>query len=172
MSRKITLSKLCLLLVLIINTLAGGSKLLAQTAGSYTFAQTSGTYTPITGGTVINTTIPDSWQSLAIPLTPGFYFCGTMYTTAYMTSNGVIGLGGTAGPGTGTYNGIATTGGGSGDNLCPFGADQIGSSATGATPEMRYQLVGNEHVFQWKDISRYPATTDRFSYQARLNTIT
>ena len=172
MSRKITLSKLCLLLVLIINTLAGGSKLLAQTAGSYTFAQTSGTYTPITGGTVINTTIPDSWQSLAIPLTPGFYFCGTMYTTAYMTSNGVIGLGGTAGPGTGTYNGIATTGGGSGVNLCPFGADQIGSSATGATPEMRYQLVGNEHVFQWKDISRYPATTDRFSYQARLNTIT
>lgn len=149
-----------------------GLNVSAQTAGSYTFTQNSGTYTPITGGIVINNTIPDSWQSGAITLAPGFYFCGVTYTTAYVTSNGVMGLGGTAGPGTTTYNGIATTGGGSGVNLCVFGSDQIGSSATGAAPEIRYQLVGNEHVFQWKDISRYPASTDRMNYQVRLNVIT
>ncbi|PSK94503.1 T9SS type A sorting domain-containing protein [Taibaiella chishuiensis] len=142
-----------------------------QTAGSYTFTQTSGTYTPITGGTVINTTIPDSWESSAIALSPGFYFCGTMYNTIYVTSNGAMSLGGTTGPGSTQYNGILNNGSGSGINLCPFNADLVGSSVTGATPEIRYQIVGNEHVFQWQDISRW-AAGERFSFQARLNFMT
>ncbi len=145
----------------------------AQTAGSYAFTQTSGTYTPITGGTVLNTTIPDSWESAAIPLSPGFYFCGTMYNTAYVTSNGLMSLGGTVGPGTTQYNGIASNGNGSGINLCPFNADMVASTVTGVTPEIRYQIVGNEHVFQWKDISRWATTaTERFSFQVRLNFMT
>lgn len=145
----------------------------AQPASSYVFSSTSGTYTAITGGTVIGTGIPDSWQSTAITLTPGFTFCGTLYTTAFMTSNGVMSLGGTTGPGTGLYNGIANNGSGSGINICPFNADLVASSATGVTPEMRYQLVGDEHVFQWKDISRYGTTSsERFSFQVRLNSVT
>lgn len=144
----------------------------AQPVSTYQFSSTSGTYTPITGGTVINASIPDSWQSNAITLTPGFSFCGTVYTTAYMTSNGLMSLGGTAGPGTAQYNGIAN-GGGSGINLCPFNADMVASAMTGVTPEMRYELVGDEHVFQWKDISRWATTTtERFSFQARLNSVT
>lgn len=145
----------------------------AQPVSTYQFSSTNGTYTPITGGTVIGTGIPDSWQSAAITLTPGFSFCGTLYTTAYMTSNGVMSLGGTAGPGTTQYNGIANNGSGSGINLCPFNADMVASSATGVTPEMRYQLVGDEHVFQWQDISRWATTsTERFSFQVRLNSAT
>lgn len=145
----------------------------AQPVSTYQFSSTTGTYTPITGGTVINTSIPDSWQSNAITLTPGFNFCGTVYTTAFMTSNGLISLGGTTGPGTGQYNGIANNGSGSGINLCPFNSDMVASTATGVAPEMRYELVGDEHVFQWQDISRWATTaTERFSFQARLNTVT
>ncbi len=51
----------------------------------------------------------------------------------------------------------------------------IASTVTGVAPEMRYELVGDEHVFQWKDISRYGSTVtpnERFSFQARLNSVT
>lgn len=145
----------------------------AQPVSTYLFSSSNGTYTPITGGTVINASIPDSWQSAAIALTPGFSFCGTVYTTAFMTSNGLISLGGTTGPGTAQYNGIANNGSGSGINLCPFNADMVASTATGAAPEMRYELVGDEHVFQWTDISRWATTaSERFSFQARLNSVT
>lgn len=145
----------------------------AQPVSTYQFSSMNGTYTSITGGTVINATIPDSWQSNAITLTPGFNFCGTVYTTAFMTSNGVMSLGGTVGPGTAQYNGIANNSSGSGINLCPFNADMVGSAMTGVTPEMRYELVGDEHVFQWNDISRWATTTtERFSFQVRLNTVT
>ena len=152
-------------------TLTGQNIWAQASAGNYSFTQTSGTYTPITGGIVIGTGIQDSYQSGAIVLTPAFTFCGVSHDTAYVTSNGLISFEGTAGPGTTQYNGIAN-GGGSGRLLCPFNADLVGSSAAGAAPEIRYELVGNEHVFQWKDISRAPATADRFSFQARLNTVT
>jgi hypothetical protein len=158
-------------LLLALCTFAGQDARAQAFAGNYSFTQTAGTYVPITGGTVIGTGIPDSYQSGAIVLTPAFTFCGVSHDTAYVTSNGLISFDGAAGPGTTQYNGIAN-GGGSGRLLCPFNADLIGSSAAGAAPEIRYELVGNEHVFQWKDISRYPSTTDRFSFQARLNAIT
>jgi hypothetical protein len=136
---------------------------------SYTFTQSSGTYTPITGGTVIASTIPDYQAYPSIALTPGFNFCGTVYNNAFVTADGLITLGGSTAAN--TTNGIAN-GGGSGILLCPFNSDMVGSSAAGATPNIRYELVGNEHVFQWNDISRWPSSTDRFSFQARLNTVT
>ncbi len=172
-SKTFTWSKLRLALGMMAAVIGIGAKdVNAQNiAGNYSFTQTSGTFTPITGGTVINAGIPDSYQSGAIVLTPAFTFCGVSYDTAYMTSNGLISLDGTTGPGTTQYNGIAN-GGGSGILLCPFNANLIASSLTGAAPQMRYQLVGNEHVFQWTDASRSPATTDRFSFQARLNAVT
>ena len=143
----------------------------AQTAGSYTFTQSAGTYTPITGGTVLNTTIPDYWSSAAINLSPAFWFCGTFYTTAYVAADGMISLGGTA-AGNST-NGMVNTGGGSGVNICPLNMDLRNSNVTGASAEIRYQLVGAEHVFQWKDAARWSSdATDRFSFQVRLNATT
>lgn len=161
------IEKLTMLLLLVV--LLPGLARAQITAGSYGFAQSSGTYTPITGGTVIATGIPDYQAYPSIALTPGFNFCGIVYTNAFVTADGLITLGGTTAAN--TTNGIAD-GGGSNILLCPFNSDMVGSSASGATPNIRYELVGNEHVFQWNDISRWPSATDRFSFQARLNHVT
>jgi hypothetical protein len=135
---------------------------------SYSFTQTSGTYTPITGGTLIVSPIPDYASYPSITLTPGFNFCGTVYTNAFVTADGLITLGGASA--VNVTGAIGYTG--AGVLLCPFNSDMIGSSAAGASSNIRYELVGNEHVFQWNDISRYPSSTDRFSFQARLNYVT
>ncbi len=83
----------------------------------------------------------------------------------------MISLGGTTGGN--TTNGIANTGSGSGINICPMNMDLRNSNVTGATGEIRYQLIGSEHVFQWKDASRWNSdATERFSFQARLNATT
>jgi hypothetical protein len=137
-------------------------------ASDYTFTQTSGTYTPITGGTLVASSVPDN-VTYPVALTQGFNFCGTVYTNAFVGDNGVISLGGTTAA---NFTSAILNGGGSGILLCPFNSNLIGSSAAGATPNIRYQLVGNEHVFQWTDVSRSPGTTDRFSFQARLNYVT
>lgn len=137
-------------------------------ANQYSFSALSETYTPITGGTVLNASIPDSWQSGQVAMSPGFTFNGVTYTYAYVTSNGLISLGGTAGPGTTEYNGIANNANGSGIHLCPFNAD-LNGAATG-TPEIRFETVGTEHVFQWQDARRYNLSGERISFQVRLNT--
>ena len=82
-----------MLLMLIIGVLRGTASF-GQASG-YTFAASAGTYTAITGGTVLNAD-PfnlDEWISNQITLTPGFTFNGTLYTTAYVSSNGFITLG-------------------------------------------------------------------------------
>lgn len=135
----------------------------------YTFTASAGTYVPITGGTQLNATIPDSWTSSAITLSPGFAFGGTVYTTAFITSNGLITLGGSA-PSTTSYNAIATSTG-SGIAICPLNGDLNGATATGAAPEIRFETVGAEHVFQWTDVQRYNVG-EVFNIQARLNTVT
>jgi hypothetical protein len=153
------------LLVIMMTALAANAQYAVST---YTFAQTTGTYVPITGGTLISATIPDNFASTSIALTPGFNFCGTVYTNAFVTSDGLITLGGTTA--VNSTNGISTAI--PGPLLSPFNTNLIGSNASGAMPDIRYQLVGNEHVFQWNDISRIPASTDQFSFQARLNYVT
>ncbi len=138
-------------------------------ASAYTFAASSGTYTSISG-TVLNSTIPDSWVSSAITLSPGFAFNGITYTTAYMTSNGFITLGGPAPDPAETQPITYTTG--SGITICPFGVDANVSGVASANSSIQFQTVGNEHVFQWTDLSRYGRTNERISIQARLNTST
>ena len=67
-----------------------------QNVANYSFASSSGTYTAITGGTVIvdGTTALDSWASSTATTIPSFTFNGTAYTTAWVTSNGLLTLGG------------------------------------------------------------------------------
>lgn len=135
----------------------------------YSFASSSGSYTAITGGTVLiqGTSAMDSWVSSAITI-PSFTFGNVAYTTAYVTSNGQISLGGSA-PSTTTYTGIST-GVGSGINICPFSAD-LNRATTTTSSEIRWETVGNEIVFQWQQIQRYNAT-ENWDMQARLNTST
>jgi hypothetical protein len=157
-------SAILIVAMMMVSTIARGQ----FPVSSYTFTQTSGTYTPITGGTLIVSPIPDYASYPSITLTPGFNFCGTVYTNAFVTADGLITLGGATA--VNVTNGISTTT--VAPLLCPFNSDMIGSSAAGAVSSIRYEIVGNEHVFQWNDISRYPSATDRFSFQARLNYVT
>ncbi|MBX2931750.1 MAG: choice-of-anchor J domain-containing protein, partial [Chitinophagaceae bacterium] len=136
---------------------------------SYIFSSSSGTYTPITGGTLLRdgTATMDSWASTAQTI-PSFTFNGTAYTTAYVTSNGLLTLGGSA-PSTFAYTAISTTTG-SGYAICPFNAD-LDKVNSNANSEIRWETVGDEVVFQWKQMKRYNVT-ESFDMQARLNTVT
>ena len=136
---------------------------------AYAFSSTSGTYTAITGGTVLldGTASMDDWTSTAITI-PSFTFNSVAYTTAYVTTNGLLTLGGTA-PSNSTYTGLSSTAG-SGISICPFSAD-LDKVNSDATSEMRWETVGNEIVFQWKQMKRYGAT-ENFDFQIRLNTVT
>lgn len=140
--------------------------------GSYSFSQSSGTFTPITGGTLIingtSSTSLDSWTSDPITI-PVINVGGNAYTTAYMTSNGLLKLGGTA-PSTTLYDGIATSPGAGALHICPFNAD-LDKATTTAASEIRWQDVGTELVFQWKGFCRYNQT-ENFDFQVRINKAT
>lgn len=140
--------------------------------GSYSFSQSSGTFTPITGGTLMingtSSTSLDSWTSDPITI-PAINVGGNAYTTAYMTSNGLLKLGGTA-PSTTLYDGIATSPGAGALHICPFNAD-LDKATTTAASEIRWQDVGTELVFQWKGFCRYNQT-ENFDFQVRINKAT
>ncbi|WP_187658405.1 GEVED domain-containing protein, partial [Flavobacterium macrobrachii] len=154
---------------------AGASTNLTATANpilgvaNYSFNSSNGTYTPITGGTVVRdgSLTLDSFTSGALTI-PSFTLNGVSYTTAYMTSNGLLTLGGSA-PSTTSYTAISTTTG-SGIALCPFNADLDRANTTVAT-DMRWQTVGDEIVFQWTQFQRY-LQTENFDFQVRLNRVT
>jgi len=135
----------------------------------YTFTSSNGTYTEITGGTVLitGTTNLDSWVSPAVTI-PSFTFGSVAYTTAYVTSNGVLNLGGSA-PSAYTTTAISSTTG-SGISICPFNADLNGANSD-ANTEIRWETIGNEVIFQWKQFRRYNKT-ENFDMQVRLNTVT
>lgn len=137
-------------------------------ANSYIFSSSSGTYTAITGGAVLKdgTTPMDSWASAAITI-PSFTFNSVVYTTAYISSNGFITLGGSA-PSSYTTTAISSTTG-SGIAIAPFSADLDRVNTTAAS-EIRWQTIGSEIIFQWTQVKRYGATNESFDFQARLNT--
>lgn len=137
-------------------------------SSAYSFSASSGTYTAITGGSVIKdgTTTMDSWVSAAITI-PSFTFCNVAYTTAYVTSNGLLNLGGAA-PSSTSYTAISATTG-SGISLCPFNAD-LDRANTNANTEIRWETIGDEIVFQWKQMKRYNKA-ENFDFQVRLNTV-
>ena len=137
----------------------------------YGFTQSVLTYTATTGGTILvdGTSSMDSWVSPEITI-PSFTFNGVAYTTAFVTSNGQLSLGGTA-PSAYTYTGIST-GVGSGINICPFSAD-LDRATTTASTEIRWETVGSEVIFQWTQMKRYGSSmAESFDFQIRLNTST
>lgn len=156
-----------LLLFLIPLFLWAGSSL--GQVSAYSFTSSSGAYTAITGGTLLRdgTLTMDSWVS-AVQTIPSFTFNGVAYTTAYVTSNGLLTLGGSA-PSSTSYTAISTTTG-SGIAICPFNAD-LDRATTTAASEIRWETVGNEIVFQWQQVKRYgSANIESFDMQVRLNT--
>jgi len=155
------------LLLFLIVALLSIATTMAQGVSIYSFATSTETYTPITGGTMLKdgTTSMDSWASTAQTI-PAFTLNEIAYTTAYVTSNGIVTLGGTA-PSSSTTTGISTTTG-SGITLCPFSAD-LDRGTTTASTEIRWETIGDEIIFQWQQVKRY-GQTESFDMQARLNT--
>ena len=136
----------------------------AQVATEYTWGYIAGSYISITGGTVlVSGTVDDAVYPITLPT--GFSFNGTNITNVTMSSNGFLSLNGS--PGTTDYNAIlgALTATG---NICAVSADL---QNVGATSEMRWQEIGNEIIFQWKEFRRYGAT-ENFSFQIVINTFT
>jgi len=151
--------------------LLGREQAVAQVS-TYSFTQSSGTFTPITGGTMIidgtSSTSLDSWTSSSITI-PAVSVNQVQYTTAWITSNGLLKLGGTS-PSNTLYTGNSTAPAGGGVHLCVFNADLNKATSTTAS-EIRWETVGNEVVFQWKGWCRY-GITENFDMQVRINTIT
>jgi len=154
------------MLVAVVALICASMSSWAQTETPPTFSYAThslGTYTPITGGTVLRSgTFDDNLNNVTIP---SFTFNGVAYTLVTVSTNGYIAMGNFTGAtlftplSTGTFQGV----------ISPFGRDL--QSSTLGTPEVRYEEVGNELVFQWQDVRRFSAAGEQFSFQARLNTI-
>ncbi|MFM1875724.1 MAG: hypothetical protein RL266_1461 [Bacteroidota bacterium] len=139
----------------------------AQVATLYTFSQTAGTYTPITGGTVYLSGSFDDGLSAAITI-PSFNYDGTAYTSLKINANGHIAFG--TYTSTTNYTPLSSSTNATGGIVSAFGADL--NNAAAGTPEIRYEQVGNEFVVQYQDVRRYNVTSERISFQIRLNTVT
>lgn len=111
--------------------------------------------------------VGDSWVSPAITI-PSVAVAGTMYTTAYVTSNGLLKLGGAA-PGAFLYTSMNTNPDGGGVHLAPFNAD-LNVAFTNVSSNIRMEEIGQELIFQWKSFKRY-GQTEEFDFQIRINRI-
>ncbi len=132
----------------------------------YGFAASSSAYTPITGGTVlVSTSFDDAVMAIDVP---SFFFNGSYYTTAAVSSNGFLSFG--TDPLITLYTPISSSTAGYAGAISVFGANL--KSATTGSPEIRYQQVGNEFVVQWQDMARSTGGVERFSFQARLQLTT
>jgi hypothetical protein len=130
----------------------------------YYFTQQNLTYTEITGGTVLWSGTFDNEVSGEIAI-PSFTFNGTAYTSLYVSANGFITFG--LAPAATNYTPINNTATYAGA-ISAFGRD-LNQAGTGS-PEVRYQLSGNEFVIQWKDVRRKDIASEIISFQVRLNT--
>ncbi|MBK9146303.1 MAG: proprotein convertase P-domain-containing protein [Flavobacteriales bacterium] len=139
----------------------------AQVATMYTFSQAGGSWTAISGGTALWTTTFDDVVSGAQTI-PAFTFNGTTYTQMYVSSNGYITFG--SAPATTNYTPISNA---ATYQRCvsAFGADLV--NASGGTRDVRWQVVGDEVVVQWRGLRRYSffGLGESFSFQIRLNTV-
>lgn len=139
--------------------------IMAQGAG-LNFSQSAGTYNPITGGTVlVSGTFDDTNYPVTLPA--AFTFNGIAYSQVVLSTNGWIALGNTSLSST-IYTPLSSTAAVPGF-ISAFGADL--ENANSGSPEIRWEQVGNEIIFQWKDIRRYSSAinTEIFSFQLRLN---
>jgi hypothetical protein len=149
---------------LAIAAVCASTQLFAQVS-AYTVAATAGTYTPITGGTVLYSGTFDDGLSTAITI-PSFSYNCTPYTSLKVNANGHIALG-TYTSST-NYTPLSGVVNASGGLVSAMGRD-LASATTGA-PEIRYELVGNEFVVQWKDVRRSGTPSEVLNFQIRLNT--
>ena len=156
------LGSLALLLSLLI-----GQTGMAQVA-SYTFSQSSGTYTPIAGGTVIRSGSALDSGGATVTLPTAFNYNGSSVTQVHVKDDGYIALGVSSFSSTAPISSSTTATG----IIAALACDLMDATASGSVPEIRWEQIGNEIIFQWNDFARYTtsATTEVFDFQIRLNT--
>lgn len=122
---------------------------------AYTFSSAVATYVPITGGTVAASGSAIDEDEITIALPSPFTFNNYAYNSVTMSANGRLYLGD-------FESETAPTG-----IIVTLGSNLIASVATA---EMRWQQIGDEMIFQWKDLRRkINSNSERFNFQARLN---
>jgi subtilisin-like proprotein convertase family protein len=138
----------------------------AQVATLYSAGASSRTFNLITGGQLLAGPVFD--DAVIYTTIPTVFFNGSYYSDMYVSTNGFLTFGTTA-PTATTYlplsGSIAYAGA-----VSPFGANLI--NATTGTPEIRWQQVGAVLVVQWRDMARAAGGTERFTFQARIDTDT
>jgi hypothetical protein len=160
-------NKLLLLAFWLCNSGLYGQNLVSQ---NYTFIQYEGVYQPIIGGTIL-ISAPFDDQSVNVTLPSPFAFNGAIYTDLNVTANGSVYFGST------TFNNMYLPLSSNNAQLgviAPFGRDlQSGITiGTSLAPEVRFETVNDEIVFQWQDVRRFGVQAESFSFQLRLNTAT
>lgn len=127
---------------------------------AYTFSSAVATYTPITGGTVVASGNAIDEEEVNIALPSSFTFNNQPYSSVAMSADGRLYLGD-------FESGTTPTG-----VIIALGFNLVASAPTA---EMRWQQIGDEMIFQWKDMKRKitsPVNTERLNFQARLNLAT
>jgi hypothetical protein len=145
----------------------------------YTFSETTGTYTSIVGGTQLVTTTggvtsyDTDGSYFTLPSGSQFIFNGFTITSVNMTADGSLYLNpATTTTGNGTTGSIVSAAGASGI-ICGMNMDLRSTSLTSQVYERRWQDVGTEVVFQWKNAARYlQSSVERFSFQIRVTKLT
>ncbi len=148
----------------------------SQVSSSYVFSETTGTYTEIVGGTQLATTTGGAitydtdGNYFTIPSGSQFQFNNTTITSVNMTADGTLFLNpGTTTTGNGITGPISSTGTAAGV-IAGLGMDLRSTAIASQVYERRWQDVGTEVVFQWKNAARYlQSSSERFSFQIRIN---
>ncbi|WP_438965248.1 choice-of-anchor J domain-containing protein [Flavobacterium sp.] len=136
---------------------------------NYVFSQSVGTYTPITGGTVVLSGSALDSNGIAVTLPTPFIFNGVSVTQVFAKVDGYLALGVGAFSSTSPIsNSTAATG-----VIAALACDLMDANASGTVPEVRWEQIGDEIIFQWNDMARYTSSTsvEIFDFQIRLNTV-
>ncbi len=166
------MKKFTFLLLFLLTLSAGYGQLVAN----YTFSQSTGNaYTEITGGTVVTSctncaTAYDSNQYV-ITLPSSFSYNFAAVSSVAMRVDGSLVLGVTTVP-TNSVSPISSTITAPGV-ISALGMDLRDSQMTGMLYELRWQEVGDEFVFQWKNAARWgQGAAERLNFQIRIHKTT
>jgi hypothetical protein len=161
LSQKLQNMKRHLILFLLLQSIWFSS--IGQVATNYVFTQTQGVFEPISGGTVLWSGTFNNNAAVEVAIPP-FTFDGNSYSSLYISENGFVTFG--ASPANNNISPLSNTGNYSGA-ISAFGANL--HQALSGTPEVRYELVGNDFIVQWKDVRRYFVYGEIISFQIRLH---
>ena len=144
------------------------------TASRYQFAASAGTFTPLAGGTAVPAILRNNAVSGSLPIGFTFTFGGVGYTSFQVSSNGLLGFGGSLSAVGAELSNTLTSSqlvGGSLPVLAPFWTDLYGDASQGASAQ--YALSGTAPArtltMEWLDYYDVNGDAPRFiSFQVRL----